>query len=230
MEFQVAGFKLRQREIGTDLLSETMRNPVSNEAGRMRPPRRHRVMPRLILVLALVYGAMVLLNPWAIHMGGQWTPLMLWTGTGKLVTASGTYPLLVTFGPFSHSSRLRLDGLRPTGGVSGWAWLCTPEGTTIRLRLYGTIYGAWGSTDGALMQFRLNERIQNFPSIQDGGYFDLFGHWHGPQLVLDDRSQWSAAFRSGLRIKHASVTLSPGSKPDFTATCAATKDFAQQQP
>ena len=228
MELQVAGFKLRQCEIGADLLSEAMRKAVSNKAGRMRPRHRYRAIPGLILVLTLVYGAMVLLNPWAIHMGGRWTPLLLWTGTGKLVTATGTYPVLVTIGPFGHSSRLRLDGLRPTAGVSGWGWLCTPQGTTIRLRLYGTIYGAWRSTDGALMQFRLNERIQNFPSIQDGGYFDLFGHWQGPQLVLDDRNEWSARFRSGLTIKHASVTLRPGSKSEFNSACAATKDFAQQ--
>ncbi len=229
MELEVAGFKLRRREIGADLLSEAMRNPMSNEDGRMRPRRRIRAIPGLVLVLTLVYGAMVLLNPWSIHMGGQWTPLLLWTGTGKLVTTSGTYPLLVTFGPFGHSSRLRLDGLRPTGGVSGWGWLCTPQGTTIRMRLYGTIYDAWRSTDGALMQFRLNERLQNFPTIRDGGYVDLYGHWRGPQLVMDDRSAWSAPFRSGRRIKQASVTLRPGSKSDFDAACAAT-NFAQQQP
>jgi hypothetical protein len=41
----------------------------------------------LIFQLVLIYGAIVLLNPWAIHIGGQWTPLPIWNGTGKLVTA-----------------------------------------------------------------------------------------------------------------------------------------------
>lgn len=212
------------------MLSEAIRNPVSDEAGRLQPGRRNRAIPLLVAILALVYGAIVLLNPWAVHMGGQWTPLLTWTGTGKLVTATGTYPLLVTFNPSAHRSRLRLDGLRPTGGVSGWGWLCLPKGTTIRLRLYGTIYDAWRGTDGAMMQFRLLERIQNLPTIQDGGYFDLFGHWQGPQLVLDDRREWSAPFRSGLKIIHASVILKPGNKAEFNAACAATSNLAQQQP
>jgi hypothetical protein len=228
VDVQVGGRKLRQREIVAGLDPEAMRDAASGEAGRMRPRYGRRVLPRLVLVMALVYGAIVLLNPWAIHIGGGWTPLLTWTGTGKLVTASGTFPLLVTFSPAAHSSRLRLDGLRPTGGVSGWGWLCTPQGTSITLRLYGTIYGGWRSTDGALLQFRLLERIQNFPSIQDGGYVDLFGHWHGPRLVMDDRSEWSAPFRSGLKIKHASVTLNPGSKSEFNAACAATSNVVQQ--
>lgn len=223
----MAGFKLRQREVGVGLLSETMRGPVRDEAGRIRPRRRLRAIPRLILVMTLVYGAMVLLNPWAIHMGDRWTPLLTWTGTGKLVTDRGAYPLLVTFSPSPHGSRLRLDGLRPTSGLSGWGWLCTPQGKTIRLRLYGTIYGTWRSTDGALMEFRLLERIKNFPAIQDGGYFDLFGHWQGPQLVMDDRSEWSAPFRFGMTIKHASVNLKPGGKSEFDAACAATTNFEQ---
>jgi hypothetical protein len=94
--------------------------------------------------------------------------------------------------------------------------------------LYGTTYGAWRSADDTLMEFRLLERIKNFLTIQDGGYFDLFGYWHGPQLVMDDRSEWSAPFRSGLKIKHASVTLRPGSKSEFNAACAATSNFGQQ--
>lgn len=228
MDFQVAGFQLRQCEIGTGLMSETMRNPTLDEAKRMRPRRRLRTIPGLVLVITLVYGAMVLLNPWSIHIGDGWTPLLTWTGTGKLVTPSGTYPLLVWFSPSAHGSRLRLDGLRPTSGVSGWGWLCTPQGTTIPLRVYGTLYGGWQSTDGALMQLRLHERVQNFPSIQDGGYFDLYGHWHGPQLVMDDRNAWSTSFRSGFKIRHASITLTPGSKSEFHAACAATSNIAQQ--
>src|SRR5581483_4815414 len=117
MDLPVAEFKLRQCEIGAGMLSEAISNPVSQKARRMPPHRRHRAIPLLVGVMALVYGAIVLLNPWAIHMGGRWTPLLTWTGTGKLVTVTGTYPLLVTFSPSAHSSRLRLDGLRPTSGA-----------------------------------------------------------------------------------------------------------------
>jgi len=47
---------------------------------------------------------------------------------------------------------------------------------------------------------------------------------------MDDRSQWSAPFQSGLKITDAPVTLKPGSKSEFDAACAATSGFAQQQP
>jgi hypothetical protein len=45
----------------------------------------------LVLVLggALVYGVVVLLDPWALHIGGRWTPLLTWSGSGKLHTKSG---------------------------------------------------------------------------------------------------------------------------------------------
>jgi hypothetical protein len=65
----------------------------------MQRPRRHRHTARLVFLLALLYGVIVLLipfNPWAIHIGHRWTPLLTWTGTGKLVTTGGTYPVVVT--------------------------------------------------------------------------------------------------------------------------------------
>ena len=40
-----------------------------------------------------------------------------------------------------------------------------------------------------------------------GGSFDLVGKLRGPELVMDDRGNWSTSFRSGLRIERASVTL-----------------------
>jgi len=183
----------------------------------------------LLLCLALVYGVVVLTGPWAVHIGNGWTPLLYWTGTGRLITKSGTYPLFVSLLPSTHSSQLHLDGLRPTGGVQGRGWLCTSSRTIIPLELSGTIYGASRTTDGALMQFRLLE--YNGPGHQllapaNRGYLDLYGYWHGPQLVMNDRGAWSSPFRSGLRIEHASVTLKGGSKSEFEAACASTTDYA----
>ncbi len=67
MDLQVAGFQLRQCEVGAGVLG-AMRNAVSDEARRMRPRRKQRAMPLLVLSLTQVYGAIVLLNPCAIHM------------------------------------------------------------------------------------------------------------------------------------------------------------------
>jgi hypothetical protein len=175
----------------------------------------------LVLCGVLVYAVVVVMDPWSVHMGGRWTPLLTWHGSGKLHTKSGVeYPLYVSVYPSSHFSQLRLDGLRPTGGLQGSGWLCSSPGVTQRLELSGTIYGGWRSTEDSLMAFRLLE-----PKIidvgQGQGFFDLAGRWHGPKLVMDDRNSIGNPFRSGLRIEHASVTLDWGSYSDFKAVCAS---------
>ncbi len=179
---------------------------------------------RLFAILFVVYAIVVLLNPWAFYMGGRWTPWLFWTGTGKLVTKSGSYPLYVSLFPSRHSSRLHLDGLRPTGGIWGNALLCTSPGVTQTLDVSGAIYGKWLSTDGSLMNIRLLEHRTGrdvIVGVNNRGYFNLLGYWRGPQLSMNDRGEWSAPFRSGLRIEHASVTLESGSKADFNAACAS---------
>jgi hypothetical protein len=179
-----------------------------------------------ILVLgAMLYAVVVVLDPWSLHIGGRWTPLLTWQGSGKLRTKSGIeYPLFVQFYPSSHFSRLHRDGQRPAGGLQGSAWLCTSRGVTQRLDLSGTIYGGWRSTEGSLMAFRLLE-----PKIIDvgqrQGFFDLAGRWHGPELVMDDGGSMGSLFRSGLRIEHASVTLDWGSYSDFKAVCASATNY-----
>lgn len=192
----------------------------------MRRPRSSLAMLFWVLVLggALLYGVVVLTGPWAVHIGGRWTPLLTWQGAGKLLTKGGIeYPLYVSFYPSSHFSRLHMDGLRPTGGLQGQAWLCTSRGVTQQMELSGTIYGGWRSTEGSLMAFRLLEhRSINFG--QERGFFDLIGTWHGPELVMDARDTVGHPFHSGLKIEHPSVTLDWSSYPDFKAACAtATK-------
>jgi hypothetical protein len=174
----------------------------------------------LILCGAVFYGAVIALGPWALHIGGRWTPLFTWQGSGRLRTKSGNeFPLYLYFYPASHFSHLHMDGLRPSGGVQGWGWLCTSRDVSQKLRLSGTIYGAWRTTDGSLMDFRLLE-----PKVidvgQGQGYFDLVGRWNGPQLVMDSRGSVGNTFRSGLKIEHPSVSLDWGSYSDFKTVCA----------
>ena len=174
----------------------------------------------LVLGVAVLYGVIAVTDPWAFHIGGRWTPLLYWSGSGKLLTKSGTYPLYISFFPSSHFSRLHLDGLRPTGGLQGSGWLCTSRGAMQSLELTGTIYGGWRSTEGSLMNFRLLER-RIFNSGQRRGFFNLYGRWQGPQLVMQDRGELGSTFRSGLKIEGASVTLDWGRYSDFKAMCAA---------
>ena len=76
MDLQVAGFNLRQCEIGAgvSIKGHVQRGLIS--AGRMQPRRRHRAIPGLVLRLTLVHDAMALMNPWVIHVGDRWTPLL----------------------------------------------------------------------------------------------------------------------------------------------------------
>jgi len=178
-----------------------------------------KLLGALVFCGALVYGGIAITAPWAFHIGGRWTPLLYWTGSGKLVTKNGTYPIYVSISPSSHFSRLRLDGLRPTGGVKGTGYLCTSPGVTQYLDLSGTIFGGWQSTEGSLMGVRVLEH-QIFNNGQRRGYFDLYGYWHGPEVVMNDRGHPGSAFRSGLKIENASVTLNWTSYADFKAECA----------
>lgn len=188
-----------------------------------KPRRRGFGFLGLFACIALLYAVFALISPWAFHIGGRWTPLLYWTGSGRLVTKGGTYPLYIMIYPSSRGgSTLRLDGLRPAGGLHGSGWLCTARGVTVPLDLTGTIYGGWRSTDGSLMEFRLLERnsaSQQLIGSGYRGYFDLFGYWHGPELTMNDRGEWSSKFRSGLKIEHASVTLTSSSWSDFQAAC-----------
>lgn len=185
--------------------------------------RRHGCLASLfgllLLCAAVVYGVAGVTSPWSFHIGGRWTPFLSWSGFGELHSKNGTYPLYVTFYPSPHSSRLRLDGLRPTGGLQGTGWLCTSRGNIQRLALSGTLYGGWKSTDNSLLDFRLLDR--NLIDLGGRrGFFDLYGRFQGAQLVMDDRGRWSATLRSGVRIEHASVTFDWGSYSDFKALCA----------
>ncbi len=174
----------------------------------------------LVLSLVVLYGVVAITNPWAFHIGGRPTPFLIWSGTGKLVTKSGTYPLFVTIYPSSHLSRLHLDGLRPTGGLQGTARLCLSPGETESLKLSGTIFGGWSSTANALIEFRLLEyRYINLGQTQ--GYFDLYGRFNGSDLVMDDRNRANGKFRSGLLVQQASITLTPGNYSDFKSACAS---------
>lgn len=170
--------------------------------------------------IAVVYAVAAITSPWAFHIGGRWTPFLYWSGSGELHTKGGTYPLYVSLWPGRHGSRLHLDGLRPTGGLTGSGYLCTSPGNIEQLNLSGTIYGGWRTTEGSLMEFRLLERPKTFDTGVRRGYFDLYGRWHGPELVMDDRGRVGGTFRNGTRMDKASVLLDSASYSDFKKTCA----------
>ena len=181
--------------------------------------RNRRPLAGKLLVILIIVG-LPLVFPWAFHMGGRWTPLLTWCGSGQMLTKGGKqYPVFLCISPASHFSRLRLDGRRPAGGLQGSGCICSSTGVLQNVKLSGTIYGAWWSTEGALIAFRVLERTIVDVGQKRAGYFDLVGSWQGGDLVLSDRGAWSAAFRSGLRIEQASVVLHWSSHQTCAAAC-----------
>lgn len=106
--------------------------------------QRAGCLARLILPLLLcglgVAAVVALLNPWALHRGDRWTPLLTWRGFGTFGGKSGpAYPIFLSLYPPSNQSRLRLDGRRATGGLQGQGCLCTSS--LQYLELTGDVYG-----------------------------------------------------------------------------------------
>lgn len=186
---------------------------------------------RLGCLGALVFGCVVVLlvtavlAPWAFHIGGRWTP-GFWQGVGTLRTESGdAYPLYIYFFPnFRSMSRLRLNGQRPTSGLGGMGWLCSAQGEKQLLDLSGTIYGTYLNTDGNQTGFRLLDYRRPFrinPQVRR--YFDLYGRWRGPELVMEDTGGWERNFHPDPHDskERAKVTFTWGSYWDFKKSCDA---------
>ncbi len=200
-----------------------MRTDAATTLGRGRRPRGwlKSILGLIVLCLVLLYGVAAVTSPWSFHIGGRWTPLLYWSGSGRLGTNGGAYPVHVFFYPSSHFSRLWLDGRRPTGGVQGWAYVCTSRGVMERFEVSGTIYGGWSSTDHSLMAFRFLAPHKIIRSGEYRDYFDLYGRWVGPELVMDNRGQAGSAHLNGAKMEPASLTLDRASYWDFRASCAS---------
>lgn len=96
-----------------------MENTRAEYTRRMPPPRYGYLKTLFVLIVLLVAanGVILLIDPWSVHIGGRWKPLLYWSGSGKLVTNGGTYPLYVSFFPStvhtaggSQAIQVRLGG------------------------------------------------------------------------------------------------------------------------
>jgi hypothetical protein len=173
---------------------------------------------------AFAWVVIVVLNPWALHIGGRSTPLLYWHGAGTVVSKDGrTYPLYVSFWPGrprGFSGGGRREGKRVTAAVSGNGWLCIAPGTVERMDVSGTMYGGYASTADGLMDFRLLEWRKPFAiNYQNRGFFDLAGNWRGPVLVMNRPNEQGMPFKSGLFIDRATATLHWASYAEFEAAC-----------
>jgi hypothetical protein len=180
----------------------------------------------LFAVVALAFGwvLIVVLNPWALHIGGRATPLLYWHGTGTVLAKSGkTYPLYVSFWPGrpgGFASGGRREGKIVNARLAGTGWLCIAPGQVERMDLTGTIYGGYMNIADSLVDFRLLEWRQPFAiNPPRRGFFDVAGNWHGPQLVMNRPGEQGIPFKSGLFIDNATLTLHWANYDDFESAC-----------
>jgi hypothetical protein len=174
------------------------------------------------LAIVVAWGLLVVMNPWALHIGGRSTPLLYWHGTGTVVAKNGkALPLYVSFWPGRPGGRGgRREGKKVSARLQGTGWLCISPGNVERLELSGTMYGGYTSDANSLLDFRLLERKSPFAiNPQRRGFFDLAGMWQGPELVMNRPGEQGIPFRSGLFIDDAVVTVRWATYDDFEAAC-----------
>jgi hypothetical protein len=177
-----------------------------------------------VAACAFAWAVLVLLNPWALHIGGRSTPLLYWHGTGTVESKDGkTYPFYVSFFPGRprgmHGGGRR-EGKIVSARLQGTGWLCVAPGNIERMKLGGTMYGGYLSDKESLLGFRLLEWRRPFSiNPPNRGFFDLAGTWHGQELVMDRPDEQGLRLNSGPFIDHATVTLRWASFADFEAAC-----------
>ena len=175
--------------------------------------------------LVFVWLVIVALNPWALHIGGQSTPLLYWHGVGTVVAQDGrSYPLYLSFWPgrprHHRGGILRREGKGWSSDVNGAAWLCVTPGHPQKMQVSGAMYGGYTSTADSLFDLRVIEWRKAFAiNYQYRGFFDVAGVFEGPDLVLNRPHEQGLKMTTGPYIDHATARLHWASYAEFEAAC-----------
>lgn len=198
--------------------------PASRPVGRKM---RHR--PRMLLLVAVlvIIAVYVVPTPWALHIGGRFTPLETWDGYGQVRGSNaGHYVLFAHLraGILGGGARARCSFLG-CDTLHGNAKLCTLSGKAYSFGLSGDVH-SWWSTDGALTSIDLSGR-----PLPPGWVVAFRGRWKGPALPLENPdNSFTEVFTRAGAIRHttstadagtASVTLRSGSMAAFDRECRA---------
>jgi len=179
------------------------------------------------ILTAAIYAFTIALNPWALHIGGRSTPLLWWHGAGKVLSKDGkSYAVYISFlpgRPQGFHGGGRREGKTVSAHLQGDAWLCTAPHQLRRLKLSGTMYGGYTSSDNSVFDFRLIDYTKSFSMRRPNrGFFDLAGTFHGQQLVLDLPNEQGIPFDRSLFIDNATGKFDWSTFDDFKSTCATT--------
>jgi len=166
-------------------------------------------------------AVLVLLNPWALHMGGRWTPALMWHGIGNLQSTTGA-----KYGLFLEVTLYVRSGRRSIGSgnnLSGTAKLCTPQGEIYPLTVSGHIKRVWLDADRKPLTLYFRSAKDAQPRLN----FELLGSWEGQQLVLEDRGNMAMSFAPDGHAKgYLRGTNSPGENTTGIVHYATENEFA----
>lgn len=159
-----------------------------------------RLLTLVVSGIALVAAGVVLLiaidavfAPWSLYLGGSFHLVPGWQGIGTMHTNAGDYVLYLSMTPQPNGrgSRYYYPYFR------GWAYLCTPRGERLPMRLSAGLHEHPGTdTNGMAMDISMYWRPWNYMfTTDDRPRLNLRGHWQNPDLVMDDGGTLSRAFR-----------------------------------
>jgi hypothetical protein len=198
-------------------------------SGGGRQPVKHGVIKLILLVVAVALIVLVVPIPWAVHIGGRFTPTESWDGYGQVTASNGGRYVLFTHlhGGIIHG-RSESCSFEGCDNMDGTARLCTESGQTYSFSLSGGVSG-WLSTDNAATRVDLAGGTP--VPLPSGWVVALRGRWHGPALELSspDNSFTKVFTRRGaIRTTTSSadagtakVTIRYGSASDFAKSCHA---------
>lgn len=174
---------------------------VLQQPSRSRPFRRRRPLRArwLLLIAALaILVVYILPTPWALHIGGKFTPLEQWDGVAAVTaTNRGHYVLYTHLQGGLMGTRHPCSFESGCDTLNGNAKLCTENGSTYSLKLTGAVH-SWWSTDGASTNIDLTGK-----PLPQGWVVAFKGKWAGPALPLADTdnsfTEVFTAARSGAR-------------------------------
>ena len=204
----------------------------ASSSGQARAPnarfRRRHPWIMLLFVLVIATAATLVPTPWALRIGGRFTPTLTWDGLGPLQASNGGHYLLFAdlhggaFAPGFHGHSCSRFGCVT---LYGTAKLCSRSGVE-SLKVQGKVNG-WLHTDGARTTFDLTSAAPE--PLPSGWVVAFHGRWDGPDLVLDSPdNSFTELFTPEGRIRHITSTadagtahlrLSYGSEAEFKQAC-----------
>ena len=185
-------------------------------------------LPLLGIMILVILAIYIAPNPWALHIGGRFTPTESWQGYGAVAASSGgRYELylslnggLLNGGEHGHTS---CSG-RGCDSLAGQREAVHHLGQDLHFAVSGGVH-TWWSTDGAATSVDLT----NSPPLPDGWVVALHGSWHGPVLELSSPdNSWTEVFTKAGAIRSvtstadagtATTAIRYGTEGDFTSAC-----------